>query len=355
MVALLCCHYANQEPVETERIQERYLRAEQVSAYLKLSAGGLTSGFLGITQASKNFASDDIALGNSAEAQLLASQAGYGLWGLYSSALEAAELIADANRRLSPSGDALVGEIIAQFGSARWDEFCVLAGGKLLDKARTAKLAPQFIAALGNPSLRAAVVQALLASQRDCALQAELFPLAQAYLVQQKQWSIGDFCAWVLNHPDASGALKTAMQRICSLDPLLKLADIVMLWLQGKNEESIEALAQTLQPHVQEVALSEAWQHEAELPHREFLIALRAAALAGDAAAMIRAVLAQNKSLMQARGGAAWIEADGMRKLVVRVRNDSPQDLDNFGKLGADWRYTYFLYSFLSITQQGQA
>ncbi|MDO8310777.1 MAG: hypothetical protein Q7T25_02430, partial [Sideroxyarcus sp.] len=131
--------------------------------------------------------------------------------------------------------------------------------------------------------------------------------------------------------------------------------DILMLWMQGKNDESIDALAQALQPHVQEVALSEEWQHEAELPHREFLMVLRAAALTGDASAMIRAILTQNKSLMQARGGAAWIEADGMRKLVVRVRNDKPQDLDNLGKLGADWRYTYFLYSFLSITQQGQA
>ncbi|MDO8311078.1 MAG: hypothetical protein Q7T25_03975, partial [Sideroxyarcus sp.] len=336
MVALLCCHYANQESVETERIQERYLRAEQVAAYLKLSVGGLTPGFLGVTQAGKNFARDRIVLGGTVEAQLLASQASYGLWGLYSSALEAAQLISDANRRLSPSGDVLVRKIISQFGSAGWDEFCILAGGKLLDKARTAKLAPQFIAALGSPSLRTTVVQALLASQHDCVLQAELFPLAQAYLVQQRlqprEWRIDDFCAWISKNSNASGDLKTAMARICSLDPLLKLADILMLWMQGKNGESISALAQMLQPHVQKVALSEEWEHEAELPHRAFLIALRAAARDGDASAMICAVLAQNKSLMQARGGAAWIEVDGMGKLVVRVRNDKPQDLDNLGK-----------------------
>jgi hypothetical protein len=355
MVALLCCHYANLESVETQRVQERYLRAEQVAAYLKLSVGGLTSGFLGITQASKNFASDHIALGNSAEAQLLASQAGYGLWGLYSSALEAAGLIADANRRLSPSGGALVGQIISQFGNGGWEELCALAGGKSLDKVRTAKFAPQFIAALGSPSLRATVVRALLATQRDCALQAELFPLAQAYLAQQKQWSIGDFCEWLLKNPVVSGDLKTAMQRIRSLDPLLKIADIVMLWLQGKNDESIDALAQTLQPHMEGVALGKEWQLEADLPHRAFLMGLRAAAIAGDAGAMIRAVLDQNKALMQARGGAAWIEADGMRKLVVRVRNDQPQNLSILAKPGTDWRYTYFLNSFLSITQQGQA
>lgn len=355
MVALLCCHYANKDQAETERIQERYLRAEQVAAYLKLSAGGPVTGFLGITQAGKNFARDNIVLGNAAEAQLLASQAGYGLWGLYSSALEAAGLIADANRRLSPRGEALVEEIIGQFGTAEWEEFCTLAGGKTLDKARTAKLAPQFVAMLGRAILRATVVQALLAKQRECVLQAELFPLAQAYLVHQPEWNIVDFCAWILSNSDASGDLKTAMQRIRSLDPLLKLADIVMLWLQGKDGEPIDALAQSLQPFVLGLTLGDEWQHEAEVPHRAFLMALRVAVNAGDAHAMIRAILAQNKSLMQARGGAAWIEADGMRKLVVRVRNDKPQHLDSLGISDTDWRYNYFLYSFLSITQQGQA
>lgn len=355
MVALLCCHYANLEAVETQRIQERYLCAEQVAAYLKLSAGDPRLGFLGITQARKNFANDRIVLGNSAEAQLLASQAGYGLWGLYSSALEAAGLIGDTNRRLSPSGGVLVGQIISQLEPGAWDEFCSLAGGNLLDKARTANLAPRFNAALGNPSLRATVVRSLIAEQRDCALQAELFPLAQAYLEQQKQWSISHFCEWLLKNPHVSGDLKTAILRISSLDPLLMIADIVMLWLQGKNDESIDTLAQTLQAHIQSVALSDEWQHEAELPHRAFLTGLHAAALAGDAGAMIRAVLDQNKALMQARGGAAWIETDGMRKLVVRVRNDQPQDLGILGELGTGWRYNYFLFSFLSITQQGQA
>ena len=355
MVALLCCHHASQGQADTERIQERYLRAEQVAAYLKLSAGSLGTGFLGITQARKNFSRDHIALGNAAEAQLLASQAGYGLWGLYSSALEAAGLIADASRRLSPSGDALVNDIISELGSANWDEFCTLASGKTLDKARTARLAPQFVVTLGCALLRAKVVQALLARQRECALQAEVFPLAQAYLGQQQDWNIVDFCGWILSNSNASGVLKTTMQRIRSLDSLLKLADIVMLWLQGKNGESIDELAQSLQPFVLALALGDEWQHEVELPHRAFLMELRAAALEGDATAVIRAILTQNKSLMQARGGAAWIESDGMRKLVVRVRNDKPQDLDSLGILDTDWRYTYFLSSFLSITQQGQA
>jgi hypothetical protein len=356
MVALLCCRYANQGATETELIQERYLRAEQVAAYLKLSVPVIKYGFLGITKASKNFANADIALGKSAKAQLLASQASYGLWGLYSSALESAELITGSNRQLSPSGDALVQIIIAKFGESHWKDFCSLADRDRLDITRTATLAPQFIAMLGDLDLRATVVDALLASQHDCELQSELYPLAQAYLQEQEISTNGVFCQWILNNANASDALKTVMQRIKSLDPLLKLADIVMLWLQGKNDESKVTIIESLQPYLQGLELSDDWEKESELPHKEFLIKLCSAAMKCDSAKVVEAILEQNKSLMLARGGAAWIEIEG-KKLVVRVRNDKPQDLSKIKQLETemDWRYTYFLSSFLSITQQRQA
>lgn len=353
MIALLCCRYANLEPVDIDAIQERYLRAEQVAAYLKLSSGK-NSGILGITRASKNFSNAKIALGKSAEAQILASQAGYGLWGLYSSALESAGLISGVNRQLSQSGDALVNSIISQFGEKQWEEFCSLAKQNWLNKERTTALAPQFIALLEDPPLRATVVQALLASQRNCELQSELYLLAQAYLKEQKILNIDKFCQWILENGEASENLKTTMQRIRSIDPLLKLADIVMLWMQGKNDESIETISETLKPYLTELELSDDWKHELEFPHKQFLIKLHAAAINSESNIVIQTILEQNKSLMRARGGAAWIETDGTNKLVVRVRNDKHEGLASIKDLGSDWRYTYFLFSFLSITQQGQ-
>lgn len=69
---------------------------------------------------------------------------------------------------------------------------------------------------------------------------------------------------------------------------------------------------------------------------------------------MIDAVLAQNRVLMRARGGAAWIEAEGAN-LIVRVSSDHQNSLDVLRHLGEQWRFTYFVSAFLSITEQGLA
>lgn len=356
MVALLCCHYAHdggQDRQSDETVQDRYMRMEQVAAYLRL-ASKTSTGFLGITRATKNFAEARIRLGTAPDAQLLANQAGYGLWGLYSSALEAAGLIS-GERRLSTGGAALAGTIIAQLGRANWQSLCGLAQASWLDKAATGELAPRFSMTLSDSPLRAAVAHAVLASQRDCLLQAELFPLAQMFLTAQRDGHFGQFCSWVLDHAGASPALKLAIGRIVSIDPLLALADIVMLWLQTKHGEPLASLVPTLQPYLSELSFSDAWQADAELPHRDFLTRVRIAAMQADAEALIRVMLEQNRTLMRARGGAAWIDIDGAGQLVVRVRNDHPQDLNDLQTLDTQWRYNYFLYSFLMITQQGQA
>lgn len=354
IVALLCCHFANQNQSDPELIQEHYLRAEQVAAYLKLAAGAREPGFLGITRASKNFERDRIVLGIAAEAQLLASQAGYGLWGLYSSALEGADLISGATRRLTKKGEVLIQEIVTEFGLPNWNSFCNIASAANLDKGAATNLAPMFISAIGSPTLRQTVVEALIAAQRDCALQAELFRLATSYLTEKADWTISDFCNWILSHSEVTSELKTAMLRISSIDPLLDLADAVMSWLLGKNGEQMDTVAQTLQLHVQKLQFDDDWQNELELPHRTFLKRFQAAALVGDASAIIQLLMAQNKTLMNARGGAAWIDLDG-RNLAVRVKNDKPQDISKLGSPSSNWRYTYFIGAFLAIAQQGMA
>lgn len=354
IVALLCCHFANQNQPDVELIQERYLRAEQVAAYLKLAAGAREPGFLGITRASKNFERDRIVLGVAAEAQLLASQAGYGLWGLYSSALEGADLISGATRGLTKKGEVLVQQIVTGFGLPNWNSFCNIASAVNLDKDATKKLAPIFISAIESPTLRQTVVEALIAAQRDCALQSELFRLATSYLRKKDDWTISDFCNWILNHSEVTPELNTAMLRISSIDPLLNLVDAVMSWLLGKSGEQVDTVAQTLQFHVQKLQFGDDWQKELELPHRTFLKEFQAAASVGDASTMIRLLMAQNKTLMNARGGAAWIDLDG-RNLAVRVKNDQPQDISKLGAPSSDWRYTYFIRAFLAIAKQGMA
>lgn len=358
MVALLCCDYANEQVVDPGLVRERYLRAEQVSAYLKLAAGEGARGFLGITQAKKNFEQPKIPLGRSPRAQLLASQTAYGLWGLYSSALEGAGLIAGANRRPTSAGVALIEQIKEQLGEDTCGAFAKLASGDSLIKVAlsTDGLAVAFWDVLITPALRSTVAGALLAPQRGGVMQRELFVFAQAFFAEYPQAELRsvDFCDWVLKQSDTTQELQTALTRIQTMDPLLKFADAVMSWLQKKNGVSMKLVASELQVKLPSVAWRAEWQQEAKLPHREFLMKLQAAAEGRDATQVIDVLLAQNRRLMRDRGGAAWIEAIG-GDLVVRVASDNQKSLDVLLGPGERWRYTYFISAFLSITEQGLA
>lgn len=359
MVALLCCAHADHDAPEPAKGRARYLAVEQLAAYLRIDGGAQTQGLLGITQAHKNIEQSPIALGSSAKAQLLASQAAYGLWGLYSTAMDGAGLISGSQRRLTVAGAVMLDKIVQQFGPTHWQTFCNLARGETVSRPMLQKdgLATAFVAMLKAPPLRAEMVRALLASQRDCVLQGELFVLAQDYSRQSPEGvalNSRNFCVWLLHHADASDALKTQLQRIASLDPLLKLADIVMSWLQKKNGVALEEVVAQLQDKLDANDWGIAWQQSPDLPNRPFLLKLHAAAAAGDATAVIEAILAQNRSLMVARGGAAWIEVQ-QGKLVVRMPNEGAAGLRALSNLDSAWRYTYFIDAFLSITQQGQA
>lgn len=358
MVALLCCAHANEQVTDPATVRERYLRAEQVAAYLKLAADKGSRGFLGITQAKKNFEQAKIPLGTSARAQLLASQAAYGLWGLYSSALEGAGLIAGASRRPTPAGTAVIYKIKEQLGEVRWAEFVQMTAGDNLVKSAilASGLASAFWGALTEPALRSMAVNALLAFQHGGAMQQELFFHAQAYLAldRRAEHRSMDFCDWVLTLSDSTPELKTALKRIQAVDPVLKFADSVLAWLQKKNGEPMMRIEQELQAKMPAMDWCSEWQQETKLPHREFLMRLQSAAQEGSAAKVIDAVLAQNRVLMRARGGAAWIEAEGAN-LIVRVSSDHQNSLDVLRHLGEQWRFTYFVSAFLSITEQGLA
>jgi hypothetical protein len=91
------------------------------------------------------------------------------------------------------------------------------------------------------------------------------------------------------------------------------------------------------------------------LPYRSFLEEFHKACVQGSGDAVIMAVLAQNKRVMTARGGAAWLEVDAGRNLVVRVRNDRTVELDVLGVGAGPWLYTYFIGSFIAICSQGHA
>jgi hypothetical protein len=356
IVALLCCRYANESAMELEEIQQRYMRAEQLAAYLKLacSLGGL-QGFLGITKAKKHFQKSRIPLGASESAQILSDQLSYGLWGLYSSALDGSGLISGAKRELTASGTELVDAIIGALGAGNWELYKDLASRTSIDETSLEGLAPAFASMLQNTALRHTVVEALLGKQSDCALQLQLYSLAKIYLRERGAEDAKQFCAWVLAREDASADIKQAFGRMRDLEPLLVIAETVMAWLQFERNTSEASLDLKLSPCLLHVRCADSWAHDAGLPYRSFLQTLVDAVNRGSANGIINAIVVQNKEVMQQRGGAPWIEFDHQRQLTVRVRNDKPSLPSDMAMHCAGWSNSYFLGSFLTITKQGMA
>jgi len=186
MVALLCCHHANACSDLSDQIQTNYLRAEQLAAYLRLAAGN--ENFLGITRAKANFNNGYLPLGKSEAAQILSNQLSYGLWGLYSTAMQVAGLITGSDRRLKPQGSKLVAEMVACMGDAQWQSFHQLALNDEVSLERVQALAPAFNGLLRNTGVRRVVVSALLQWQSARRLQLELYGWAFWIAMPRRRW-----------------------------------------------------------------------------------------------------------------------------------------------------------------------
>ncbi len=351
MVALLCCHHANASSDQPDQIQTYYLRAEQLAAYLRLAAGN--ENFLGITRAKANFNNGYLPLGKSEAAQILSNQLSYGLWGLYSTAMQVAGLISGSDRRLTPEGSKLVAEMVACMGDAQWQSFHQLALNDEVSLERVQALAPAFNGLLRNTGVRRVVVSALLQWQSARRLQLELYGWAAEYLSGfSGDINVPTFCRWLLGQSGISDDLRATVQQIQSLEPLLVLAATLMEWLQGQKGCNRAALLDVLQPRLEGLVLGDAWQAVARLPHSSFLTNLYQATNAHDADALISCVLEQNKQVMQQRGGAAWLEWQG-DALRVRVANDRAAIPDSLAKhCHGRWWNSYFIGSFLQIARQ---
>lgn len=351
MVSLLCCAHASAATDPLEQIQTNFLRAEQLAAYLRLAAGN--ESFMGITRAKANFNKGLFSLGKEEPAQILSNQLSYGLWGLYSTAMQVAGLISGAERRLTEQGRTLVIEMVMCMGEDQWQAFNALAQRSQLSVTDVETLASTFNRMLRDIQLRRVVVQALLSWQTARPLQLELYSRAMQYLTDfSGEISVPVFCEWLKESTETSDSLRETIIQIQSLEPLLVLAATLMEWLQGQKSRDRAELLDILQPRLEGLSFSNAWQTAVKLPHRAFLMRLFEAGNAHDADVLINCVLDQNKLVMQQRGGAAWLEWQG-GVLRVRVANDRasiPASLSSHchGK----WWNTYFIGSFLQIARQ---
>ena len=351
MVALLCCSHASATTDQLDLIQINYLRAEQLAAYLRLDAGN--ESFLGVTRAKVNFKSGQMPLGNAESAQILSNQLSYGLWGLYSTALQVAGLISGPERRLTTQGQELVSQMTGRLAEGQWQTFKALAENEQVTKESLKALSPSFNRMLVDTRLRQVVAQALLSWQGAKQLQLQLYKHSTDYLSQfAGEISVSAFCRWLYEQTEVSDELRNTIAQIQSLEPLLILASTLMEWLQGQKGTDRARLLDIIQPRLDGLEFSNIWQGVDGLPHSVFLTRLLEGGNARSADAVISCTLEQNKLVMQQRGGAAWVEWQNS-KLKVRVPNDCssmPESLSAHCYNG--WHNSYFIGSFLNIARQ---
>lgn len=359
IIALLCCYYANSNWTKLDQVQEQFMRAEQLAAYLKLiNAGHLElTGFLGITRASKNVEEDKMFLGIVPEAQILSDQLSYGLWGLYSSAMVGAGLISGMERKPTDRGKELILAIINHLGNDQWAEFQRLSPRSRVSSSEINHLSERFGSMLVSTEIRQIMVNALISKQNNCDLQSELYACANKYLE-----NTGDiegstaqiFCNWLLGCNDVDSGLKEAIERINDIEPLLVIANTVMSWLQSQKNQNVSELERILVSRLSDIQCKASWQ-QTSIPHYHFLENLFSAINKANAAEIITILVKQNKDIMLQRGGAAWLEIDGQQRLKVRVLDDKdslPKDLNSHSQ---KWQNNYFIGSFLNIIKQGKS
>ncbi|MEZ1439757.1 hypothetical protein QVM41_26215 [Pseudomonas shirazica] len=355
IVALLACRYAHEgsRSCSLDDIQERYARAEQLAAYLRLDAS-VQASLLGRQLAVANFRRDSMALGMHKKAQILSNQLSYGLWGLYSSALQEAGLIKGSDRRLTGAGIALTDALLDTFGLSQWQRFGELASQGTVRKAQLSPLAGSFAALLDHQGMRKQLVSALLRYAGARPLQLALYEAVQQWLPvsAEQPASARLFARWAVDAKQVDAQVQDVLRQILSLQPLLVFANTVVVWLQMQNGRTRSELVKDLRSRLGAPFIHPGWDRPG-LPHARFLQCLTDAANDGDAGRVIHQLMEQNSAVTGARGGAAWLHWEGDR-LRVRVpvdRTSLPEDLA--AHCHQAWDYSFFLHAFLAIAKAG--
>lgn len=354
MVALLACRHAHEGKSRSlDEVQARYVRAEQLAAYLRLEASAEAS-LLGRQLAVANFRRDAMGLGMHKKAQILSNQLSYGLWGLYSSALQEAGLIKGSDRRLTDAGRVLTDALLEVFGKSQWQRFGELASQDAVSRQQLATLARPFSALLNDQGMRKQLVSALLRYAKACPLQLALHDAAQQWLALPGEHTVPvrAFANWAVGAGEVDAQVQQVLEQILLLQPLLVFANTVVVWLQRQGGRTRAALVEDLRSRLAEPFLQPGWDRPG-LPHASFLQCLSGAANDGDAGAVIDQLIRQNSVVMGARGRAAWLDWEGDR-LKVRVpvdRASLPAELA--AHCHQAWDYSFFLHAFLSIAKAG--
>lgn len=333
---------------DTNKQSDRFIRYEQIAAYLRQydkEKGGFVRG---VTQASKNLQrlkdGESISVSASKRDQILSSQKSYGLWGLYSTALNDSGLI--ENRRVIGKGIDLVENIEkSNVDLMQYLNKYIDTKELKVEYSDIKKYSPNIINLLEEHKV---FLLQLVLEGKGHLLQKEFFNLLsyhkEAFKEGYKTW---DLIQRVMADPRITDNLKSKLVDIQNIDLVLAVINTLFDYMRlpenrGKRLSEIAAEVEN-KNHIFNLELP----NKTVSHHLATFVNYWNAAQYEDA---LREVCSLHKHVMERRNSGYWVE-EYEKKIKIQIEAPKAQlKLEN----NMHSSYSYFIGSMFSLYKQFQ-
>jgi len=299
-----------------------------------------------------------LMLGVEKKYQILSDQVGYGLWGFYSTALQAGEgvdsergIIKGHNRVPTVKGRNIAELIINKLG-VNAEKLRALIDSKLtLDRNELEKLSVSFISAITDENVQDLLVTELLqgyTAAGDDSLQKQLWQRTQMLYESGKQFTDErHFALTLAENRNNFPLIHTAINDIEKIDKVLFILSSIFEYCQTKDGKLIDEIVDELHQHFNETSFLPDVLPEGNFRNRHEIENLLNEMLSGDWLAVVKRLLTLNQAVMNERGGAPWIRIENNR-LAVKYR-EGAKKIAEISDIQEKWRYSYFFNSYYAI------
>lgn len=342
IVALLGFYISGSNESDDKEKLFTFMRYEQLAAYLRLESQK-NPNILGITRVKKYKDTNNMVL--SKNNQILSSQASYGLWGLYSTAL--ADVSSIKNRQVLEPGMKIIHLIM----NKHKDVFTSISSKVSKDGGMTSKYVSKY-AELFKDMLEDKEIRKELLSQLLSKSNIYNFMLENEITVtdeknHKKLKNVMNFCHDIMEKSHDED-LKMKIDNILKIDLIMKIGNKLFDTVRNSDFDT-----KSLDDYVKEI------EHidfpKLELPSKtknihyltdvtQFIAAMNNK----NYKKAVTTIININKKIMQKRDSIAWVSIE-KNLLKTRVKTHKTiSEVENIKGM----EYNYFMYSYLNIAWQ---
>ncbi|MBT5934404.1 hypothetical protein [Sulfurimonas sp.] len=323
IIALLASHYSFQE-IDEDKKMEVFFKVEQLGAYFRI-AGNYKNNIMGITQAQKNYTTNNIVLGD--DGQIFGNQKTSGLWGYYSSALMMSGLVNKDKDQVQEEGSEIVNKFLKVFS---FDDFLELSfiGTDTLEKH-----AGSFIKALGFV-YKDMVHFVLQKSKFDIYSKTELFFQSS---VDNTTYQL--FYDWMQRNY-TNDPITIKLLEIKEIDKALWIASKIFEYCRTQKGKTVNEVAKS----IEESTLAMIKLSSSDLKIKKFIELWNSKQFKE----VIYELEFIHSESMKNRSSAKWLTIKNDKlNVTVAAKMSLPKSIEKI-----PWQYNYFLHSYISVAFQ---